>query len=179
MPAHRQNCLRKRWKRTSRRARLFIREVIGYRRAEIRGAVRDHNRLRGGGSRWDRGLPADPAPSDPRATDKRTPTQRLELKRISRDFDVRVWRCRASTRNNRTAVSMEAFKESGRSSTVGRAVRAAARGCGGAGLRLNAASSAAAHRRAVMLKNRNGILRKIGSPTSEIQQFCEGWQGRI
>lgn len=54
-------------------------------------------------------------PSDPRATDKQnTDRAVVELKRISRDFDIPVFAVSSFNRENyRNAVSMEAFKESG------------------------------------------------------------------
>ena len=54
-------------------------------------------------------------PADPRASDKQnTDRAVVELKRISRDFDLPVVAISSFNRENyRSAVSMEAFKESG------------------------------------------------------------------
>ncbi len=167
--------------------RLFIREGmadIGAR--EIRGAVREHIRLRGG---------RKPVvivdylqilqPSDPRATDKQnTDRSVVELKRISRDFDVPVLAVSSFNRENyRTAVSMEAFKESGAveySSDVLFGLQLA--GAGEPGFDLNAAKQRSPRTvELVMLKNRNGIpYAKIGfAYEAKFSLFCEGRQGRL
>lgn len=99
-------------------------------------------------------------PDDPRATDKQnTDRAVVELKRISRDFDLPVLAISSFNRENyRNAVSMEAFKESGAveySSDVLLGLQLA--GAGEAGFDVNAAK--VRNPRAVelvMLKNRNG-----------------------
>lgn len=143
-------------------AALFLREGmadIGAR--EIRDAVRQHIRLRG----------ARPVvmvdylqilrPDDPRASDKQnTDRAVVELKRISRDFDLPVLAISSFNRENyRSAVSMEAFKESGAveySSDVLFGLQLA--GAGGANFDANDAKQRSPRElELVMLKNRNGI----------------------
>ena len=100
-------------------------------------------------------------PDDPRATDKQnTDRAVVELKRISRDFDLPVLAISSFNRENyRNAVSMEAFKESGAveySSDVLLGLQLA--GAGEAGFDVNAAKARSPRAvELVMLKNRNGI----------------------
>lgn len=100
-------------------------------------------------------------PDDPRATDKQnTDRAVVELKRISRDFDLTVLAISSFNRENyRNAVSMEAFKESGAveySSDVLFGLQLA--GAGEAGFDVNAAKARSPRAvELVMLKNRNGI----------------------
>lgn len=141
---------------------LFLREGISdIGAAEIREAVREHIALRG----------ASPVvvvdylqilkPFDARSTDKQnTDRAVVDLKRISRDFDLPVIAISSFNRDNyRNAVSMEAFKESGAveySSDVLFGMQLA--GAGESGFDVNAAKSKEPRQvELVMLKNRNGI----------------------
>lgn len=100
-------------------------------------------------------------PTDQRATDKQNIDRAVvELKRISRDFDIPVIAVSSFNRENyRTAVSMEAFKESGAveySSDVLLGLQL--EGAGGRDFDVNRAKSAAPRRvELVLLKNRNGV----------------------
>lgn len=100
-------------------------------------------------------------PADPRATDKQnTDRAVVELKRISRDFDIPVIAISSFNRENyRSTVSMESFKESG-------AVEYSAdvllglqlQGAGSKDFDVNAEKSRHPRRvELVLLKNRNGI----------------------
>ncbi|WP_195277369.1 DnaB-like helicase C-terminal domain-containing protein [Anaerotruncus rubiinfantis] len=142
--------------------RLFLREGIGdISAADIRAAVGEHIRLRG----------CKPVvvvdylqilkPADPRATDKQnTDRSVVELKRISRDFDLPVLAISSFNRENyRNAVSMEAFKESGAveySSDVLLGLQLS--GAGEPGFDVNAAKARSPRAvELVLLKNRNGV----------------------
>lgn len=100
-------------------------------------------------------------PADPRATDKQnTDRAVVELKRISRDFDIPVIAVSSFNRENyRAAVSMEAFKESGAveySSDV--LIGMQLHGAGTKDFDVNAEKAREPRRiELVMLKNRNGI----------------------
>ena len=96
--------------------RLFFREglmELGVR--EVREAVREHLRQRGERPVVMVDYLQILKPDDPRATDKQnTDRAVVELKRISRDFDLPVVAVSSFNRDNyRSAVCMEAFKESG------------------------------------------------------------------
>ena len=82
---------------------------------EVREAVREHLRQRGERPVVMVDYLQILRPDDPRATDKQnTDRAVVELKRISRDFDLPVVAVSSFNRDNyRSAVSMEAFKESG------------------------------------------------------------------
>lgn len=100
-------------------------------------------------------------PADPRATDKQnTDRAVVELKRLSRDFDIPVLAISSFNRENyRAAVSMEAFKESGAveySSDVLLGLQL--QGAGEKGFDSDRAKSKEPRQlELVMLKNRNGI----------------------
>lgn len=145
----------------SQAGRLFIREGmadIGAR--EIRDAVREHIRLRGRKPVVLVDYLQILKPEDPRATDKQnTDRAVVELKRISRDFDLPVFALSSFNRESyRGPVTMEAFKESGAveySADVLLGIQMA--GAGEKGFDLDAAKRQ--ERRAVelvLLKNRNG-----------------------
>ena len=96
--------------------RLFFREglmELGAR--ELRAAVAEHLRQRGERPVVMVDYLQILKPDDPRATDKQnTDRAVVELKRISRDFDLPVVAVSSFNRDNyRAAVCMEAFKESG------------------------------------------------------------------
>lgn len=144
-------------------AGLFIREgVADIGAKEIRMEVREHIRLRGGRKPV---VVVDYLqilrPDDARASDKQnTDRSVVELKRISRDFDVPVLAVSSFNRENyRSAVSMEAFKESGAveySSDVLFGMQLA--GAGEPGFDVNAAKARSPRAvELVLLKNRCGI----------------------
>ena len=142
--------------------RLFIREGLADIGAgEIRDAVREHIRLRGRKPLVVVDYLQILKPSDPRATDKQnTDRAVVELKRVSRDFDLPVFAVSSFNRENyRAAVSMEAFKESGAveySSDVLLGLQLA--GAGEPGLDLNAEKARTPRRlELVLLKNRCGL----------------------
>jgi len=128
---------------------------------EVRAAVREHIRLRGRRPVVFVDYLQILKPSDPRATDKQnTDRAVVELKRISRDFDIPVFAVSSFNRENyRNAVSMEAFKESGAveySSDVLFGLQLA--GAGEQGFDVNAAKARSPRAvELVMLKNRNGV----------------------
>ena len=82
---------------------------------ELRAAVAEHLRQRGERPVVMVDYLQILKPDDPRATDKQnTDRAVVELKRISRDFDLPVVAVSSFNRDNyRAAVCMEAFKESG------------------------------------------------------------------
>lgn len=143
-------------------AGLFIREgMADIGTGEIRAAVREHITMRKTKPVVIVDYLQILAPSDRRATDKQnTDRAVVDLKRISRDFDIPVFAVSSFNRENyRTAVSMEAFKESG-------AVEYSAdtlfgiqlEGAGEQGFDVNAAKSREPRQvELVILKNRNGI----------------------
>lgn len=128
---------------------------------EIRSAVREHIRLRGRRPVVFVDYLQILKPSDPRATDKQnTDRAVVELKRISRDFDIPVFAVSSFNRENyRNAVSMEAFKESGAveySSDVLFGLQLA--GAGEQGFDVNTAKARSPRAvELVTLKNRNGV----------------------
>ncbi|MBE6904756.1 MAG: hypothetical protein E7476_00550 [Ruminococcaceae bacterium] len=141
---------------------LFIREGIAdIGVQEIRRAVHEHIRLRGRKPVVIVDYLQILQPDDRRATDKQnTDRAVVELKRISRDFDVPVFAVSSFNRENyRNAVSMEAFKESGAveySSDVLLGLQLA--GAGEPGFDVNAAKAASPRAvELVMLKNRSGL----------------------
>lgn len=141
---------------------LYIREGIAdIGVQEIRRAVREHIRLTGRKPLVIVDYLQILQPSDPRATDKQnTDRAVVELKRISRDFDLPVFAVSSFNRENyRNSVSMEAFKESGAveySSDVLLGLQLA--GAGEPGFDVNAAKAASPRQvELVMLKNRSGL----------------------
>lgn len=141
---------------------MFLREGIADIGAqEIREAVREHIAMRGAAPVVVVDYLQILKPFDIRATDKQnTDRAVVELKRISRDFDVPVIAISSFNRDNyRSAVSMEAFKESGAveySSDVLFGMQLA--GAGESGFDVNAAKGKEPRQvELVMLKNRNGI----------------------
>lgn len=143
-------------------SRLFVREgVADIGAAEIRSAVGEHLRLRGQAPVVFVDYLQILKPWEPRATDKQnTDRAVVELKRISRDFGIPVVAVSSFNRDNyRTAVSMEAFKESGAveySADVLFGMQLA--GAGESGFDVNAAKLREPRRvELVLLKNRNGV----------------------
>lgn len=141
---------------------LYIREGIADIGAqEIRQAVREHIRLTGRKPLVVVDYLQILQPADPRATDKQnTDRAVVELKRISRDFDIPVFAVSSFNRENyRNSVSMEAFKESGAveySSDVLLGLQLA--GAGEPGFDVNAAKAESPRQvELVMLKNRSGL----------------------
>lgn len=147
---------------------LFIREGIADIGAEdIRKAVTAHQEQRGRVPVVMLDYLQILKPTDPRATDKQnTDRAVVELKRLSRDFDIPVIAISSFNRENyRAAVSMEAFKESGAveySSDVLFGMQLA--GVGEKGFDANAEKAKDPRKiELVMLKNRNGIpYAKVG-----------------
>ena len=140
---------------------LFVREGIAEIGAqEVREEVRQHLRLRGKRPVVMVDYLQILKPADPRASDKQnTDRAVVELKRISRDFDLPVVAISSFNRENyRSAVSMEAFKESGAveySSDVLLGLQLA--GAGEQGFDVNAAKTRNPRQvELVLLKNRNG-----------------------
>ena len=140
---------------------LFVREGIAEIGAqEVREEVRQHLRLRGKRPVVMVDYLQILKPADPRASDKQnTDRAVVELKRISRDFDLPVVAISSFNRENyRSAVSMEAFKESGAveySSDVLLGLQLA--GAGEQGFDVNAAKTRNPRQvELVILKNRNG-----------------------
>lgn len=141
---------------------LFIREGVGeLGTQEIRQAVGEHIRLRGRRPVVMLDYLQILKPADPRATSKQNiDSAVVELKRISRDFDLPVVMVSSFNRENyHNAVTMEAFKESGAveySCDVLFGMQLA--GAGEAGFDLNAAKSCEPRGiELVLLKNRSGI----------------------
>lgn len=142
--------------------RLFVREgVADIGAAEIRSAIGEHLRLRGQAPVVFVDYLQILKPWEPRATDKQnTDRAVVELKRISRDFGIPVVAVSSFNRDNyRTAVSMEAFKESGAveySADVLFGMQLA--GAGEPGFDVNAAKLREPRRvELVLLKNRSGV----------------------
>lgn len=141
--------------------RVFILEGMGdIGAAQIRSAVDKHVALTGRVPVVVVDYMQILAPYDPRSTDKQnTDKAVLELKRISRDFRTPVVAISSFNRQNyNTAVSMEAFKESGAieySADVLIGLQLIGAGCQGFDVK---AAKAAEPRKvsAVILKNRNG-----------------------
>lgn len=143
-------------------AGLYLREgVADIGTAEIREAVRRHLALHGSAPVVVVDYLQILKPEDTRATDKQnTDRAVVELKRISRDFDIPVLAISSFNRDNyRNAVSMEAFKESGAveySSDVLFGIQLA--GAGETGFDVNASKAREPRSvELVMLKNRNGV----------------------
>lgn len=141
---------------------LFLREGIsGIGAEEIRSAVRDHLTMRQKKPVVMVDYLQILKASDFRATDKQnTDRAVVELKRISRDFDVPVVVVSSFNRENyRATVSMEAFKESGAveySADVLLGMQLA--GAGEKDFDVNSAKIREPRRvELVLLKNRNGI----------------------
>lgn len=141
---------------------LYIREGIAdIGVEEIRVALREHQERRGHAPVVVVDYLQILKPADPRATDKQnTDRAVVELKRLSRDFDIPVLAISSFNRENyRAAVSMEAFKESGAveySSDVLLGMQLC--GAGEKGFDANTEKIKDPRRvELVMLKNRNGI----------------------
>lgn len=147
---------------------LYIREGIADIGAEeVRAAVREHREATGRTPVVVVDYLQILRPAELRATDKQnTDKAVVELKRISRDFDIPVIAVSSFNRENyRSSVSMEAFKESGAveySSDVLLGMQLA--GSGSRDFDLNQAKSREPRQiELVILKNRNGIpYAKIG-----------------
>ena len=142
-------------------ARLFLREGIAeIGTEEIRQAVAEHIRLRGQKPVVMIDYLQILKAADPRATDKQNIDRAVvELKKISRDFDLPVLAVSSFNRENyRNTVSMEAFKESGAveySSDVLLGLQLA--GTGESGFNSNAAKLKEPRAvELVLLKNRSG-----------------------
>lgn len=147
---------------SGRETGLYLREGIAdIGTAEIREAVRSHLEHTGNRPVVMIDYLQILRPADLRATDKQNIDRNVvELKRISRDFNIPVVAISSFNRDNyRNAASMEAFKESGAveySSDVLFGLQLC--GAGEAGLDLNAQKVKVPRPlELVMLKNRNGI----------------------